>query len=131
MIKNFIRPLVLGIVILLAASAAMAQARGDVKTIRVPHVIRGLTGGEHVDYYVFRAKKGQKLRIDFSWKLTEDYKERDGGCSFTVSRSLDDYNPFGKASKNGRSWFGTAPRAGKYYIDVVAHPSARYTLRLK
>jgi len=37
---------------------------------------------------------------------------------------------FGKESAGGKRWTGKIPKTGNYYIYVVAHPDARYTLKV-
>jgi len=37
---------------------------------------------------------------------------------------------FGRGSNGGKKWTGKAPSTGDYYIFVVAHPSAHYTLKV-
>lgn len=37
---------------------------------------------------------------------------------------------FGKESENGNRWSGKIPRTKNYYIYVMAHPIADYTLRV-
>jgi hypothetical protein len=37
---------------------------------------------------------------------------------------------FGKESDNGNRWSGRIPRTKNYYIYVMAHPIADYTLRV-
>jgi hypothetical protein len=38
---------------------------------------------------------------------------------------------FGSASDRGRHWSGKVPRTGDYYIYVLAHPTAHYTLHMR
>jgi hypothetical protein len=91
--------------------------------------VRGFVGGESHDGYVVRARRGQTLKVRLSWR-----REGDNRASFAVSESPDYYTAepvkFGAESDGGRRWAGRVPRGGDYYIDVVAHPSARYTLRV-
>lgn len=37
---------------------------------------------------------------------------------------------FGKEFDNGKRWTGKIPKTSNYYIYVVAHPSAHYTLKV-
>lgn len=37
---------------------------------------------------------------------------------------------FGKRSEDNKRWTGKIPKTANYYIHVVAHPSARYTLKV-
>ncbi len=91
--------------------------------------VRGFIGGESHDSYVIRARKGSVLTVRLSWR-----REGDNRASVSVSESPDPYTgepvKFGNDSNNDRSWVGRIPRSGDYYIDVVAHPSAHYTLKV-
>ncbi len=120
--------------LLLAAGVAAAQEEMTLKDttpkrrLRSPASARGFIGGESHDSYVVRARRGQTLTVRISWR-------REGGnrAEFSVSESPDFYTAepaeFGAAS--GRRWSGKVPRSGDYYIYVVAHPTARYTLRVR
>ena len=116
--------------LLLAACAAAAQLKpAPPKRLRVPAAVRGFIGGESHDSYAVRVRRGQTLTVYLSWR-----REGDNQASFKVSESPDYYTgepvKFGAESDGGRRWVGRVPRSGDYYIDVVAHPSARYTLRV-
>jgi hypothetical protein len=91
--------------------------------------VRGFIGGESHDGYVVRARKGQTLTVRLSWR-----REGDNGASFAVSQSPDFYSgetdEFGAESDDGQRWAGKVPRTGDYYVYVVAHPAARYTLKV-
>jgi len=91
--------------------------------------VRGFIGGESHDSYVVRARKGQVLSVRLSWR-----REGDNRASLSVSESPDFYTAepvkFGSEYNDGKRWAGRIPRSGDYYIDVVAHPSARYTLKV-
>jgi hypothetical protein len=54
--------------------------------------------------------------------------------NFSVSESPDFFASepvkFGTGADNGKRWTGKTPRSGNYYIYVVAHPTADYTLRV-
>ena len=92
---------------------------------RVP--VHGSIGGESHNSYVIRARKGQILTVSLSWQRQDDNR-----ASFTVSESPDFSGApvkFGKGSDEDRKWSGKVPRTGNYYVHVVAHPSARYTLK--
>jgi hypothetical protein len=99
------------------------------RRLRSPAPVSGFIGGESHDGYVVRARKGQTLRVRISWR-----REGDNRASFSVNESPDYYSAepvkFGNESDNGKRWDGRVPRSGDYYIDVVAHPSAHYTLRV-
>lgn len=91
--------------------------------------MRGFIGGESHDGYVVRARKGQILTARLSWR-----REGENRASLAVSQSPDFYSgeaaTFGTEYDHGRRWSGRVPRTGDYYVYVVAHPSARYTLKV-
>ncbi len=116
--------------LLFTANATQAQEdKTPAKRLRSPATVRGFIGGEAHDSYVIHVRKGQTLAVQISWRHTEG-----NTASFSVSNSGDffDSEParFGKESDKGRRWRGKIPRTGNYYIYVVAHPDARYTLRV-
>jgi len=113
-------------------STRLAVARVETSSprrLRSLTPVRGFIGGESHDGYVVRARKGQVLTVNLSWR-----REGDNRASFAVSESPDPYTgepvKFGNDSDNGRRWVGRVPRSGDYYIDVVAHPSAHYSLKV-
>ena len=84
-------------------------------------VVRGFIGGEAHDSYEFHVKAGRKVTVTISSKGNK--------ASFSVTTSeFGESVSFGKASKGGKTWTGTIPETGVYFISVVAHPQARYTL---
>jgi hypothetical protein len=91
--------------------------------------VRGFVGGESHDSYVIRARKGQALTVRLSWR-----REGDNRASLSVSEAPDFYSAepakFGTEYDGGRRWEGRIPKTGDYYIYVVAHPSARYALKV-
>src|SRR5205085_2408958 len=115
-------------------AAATPAAATQVETaphrrLRSGATVSGFIGGESHDSYVVRARKGQVLSVRLSWRL-----EGDNRASLSVSESpdFDTAEPlkFGSESHDGKRWAGRVPRSGDYYIDVVAHPSAHYTLKV-
>jgi len=115
-------------------SAAPDAAGAQVETspprrLRSAATVRGFIGGESHDSYVVRARKGQVLSVRLSWR-----REGDNRASLSVSESPDFQTAepvkFGSEYDDGRRWAGRVPRSGDYYIDVVAHPSAHYTLKV-
>jgi hypothetical protein len=111
-----------------AAAGALVETSPP-RRLRSVATIRGFIGGESHDRYVVRARKGQVLTLRLSWR-----REGDNRASLSVSESPDFNNvepvKFGSEDNDGRRWSGRIPKSGDYYIDVVAHPSARYTLRV-
>lgn len=100
------------------------------KRLRPPAAIaRGFIGGESHDSYVVRARRGQTMTIRISWR-----READNNVDFTVATGRSFYNSepvkFGRESNGGKTWTGRIPITRDYYIYVVAHPTARYTLRV-
>ena len=127
-----ITPLILAVAtLLLTAEVAGAQPKlSPPRRLRSPATVRGFIGGESHDNYVIRAREGQTLTAYLSWR-----REGDNRASFTVRESPDYYAggpvKFGAESDGGRRWVGRIPGSGNYYIGVVAHPAARYTLRVR
>jgi len=109
---------------------ALAQVKtSPLRRLRSPATARGFIGGEAHDGYVVRARKGSVLTVRLSWR-----REGDNRASFTVSESPDYYAgepvKFGAEDSDGQRWTGRVPRTGNYYVYVVAHPSAHYTLKV-
>ncbi len=109
-----------------------ARAQNDTtpkKRLASPATAKGFIGGEAHDSYVIRARKGQKMSVQITWK-----REDNNRAEFTVSRSANFFNAdsvkFGKESNKGKNWRGTVPTTANYYIYVVAHPTAKYTLKV-
>ena len=121
---------VLTIAIFAATGSASAQSdRTPKKRLTNPATVKGYVGGEGHDSYVIRARKGQTLTVNISWRRKDDNR-----AEFTVSRSANFYTGgaanFGVESMNGKRWRGKISRTGNYYIYVVAHPTANYTLKV-
>lgn len=109
------------------ATSAWAQPQTKPKRVKAPATIRGLIGGEAGDWYVVRIARGRQLIVEISWK-----KEDDNTATFSVTESRDGGTiSFGKESDGGRKWTGKAPKTADYFIEVMAHPSAHYVLKLK
>ncbi|MEZ5344666.1 MAG: hypothetical protein R2681_03825 [Pyrinomonadaceae bacterium] len=90
----------------------------------------GFIGGEAHDAYVIKAIKGQKMTVEISWK--EDEGNR---AEFSVSTSASFFDGesvgFGEATEEGTRWTGKIPETADYFIYVVAHPSADYTIKVR
>lgn len=86
-------------------------------------VMRGFIGGEAHDSYEFHVKAGRKVTVTIT--------SQGNRASFSVGKEeFGEPVSFGKDSNKGRTWTGTIPETGVYFISVVAHPQARYTLRV-
>ena len=115
-------------VILVSAHLAQAQMEQEAMGVCFPDgkntaVVRGFIGGESHDSWVLHLKAGRKVTI----RITSAGNR----ASFSVSASeFGEAVSFGQESDGGRTWTGTIPQTGVYFISVVAHPSARYSLRV-
>ena len=96
------------------------------KRLHSPASVRGFIGGESHDEYVIHVRRGRVLTIRLSWR-----READNRAEFSV-RGSSNTEPvkFGMESDDGKRWTGRIPKSGDYYIDVYAHPTAHYTLRV-
>jgi hypothetical protein len=117
--------------VLLAAN--IAQGQGKIQRLRSPATVKGFIGGESHDSYVIRARQGQILTVQISWRPERHKEMGDNRAEFSISESPD-FNggqvTFGKESDKGKRWSGKIPKTGNYYIYVTAHPTAHYTLRV-
>ena len=121
---------------MLVAGVAAAQEDTTFKDtapkqrLQNPASVKGFIGGESHDSYVIRARKGQTMSVGISWR-----REGANRAEFTVSESPDAFTgeavKFGSDITNGRLWRGRIPKNGDYYIYVVAHPAAHYTLQVR
>ena len=118
--------------LLLAAIPALGQ--GHTRRLRSPATVRGLVGGESHDSYVIRAREGQIMTVQISWRRERQTEPGDNRAEFFVSESpnFEGGEPvkFGKESDKGKRWSGKIPKTGNYYIYVNAHPTAHYTLKV-
>ncbi len=118
-------------------AADIARAQDDAQKLRIPATVRGVIGGESHDSYVVRARAGQIMTVQISWRREHDEEWVDiNGNNFAQFwiGELSDYGAdpveFGKESNKGKRWSGKIPRTGNYYIYVTGFPIARYTLRV-
>ena len=97
------------------------------KLLRSSAAVSGVIGGEAHDSYAVQARKGQKLTVQIVWQ-----RKQNNRAEFTVSDSPNFFAAaqvrFGHATQKGTHWSGRVPKNGNYYIYVVAHPSAHYTI---
>lgn len=117
-------------VITIAAGAASAQEDATPKKrLNGPVTVSGEVGGEAHDSYVIRVRKGQRMTVQITWT-----KEDNNKAEFTVSRSANFYGAemvrFGQTTYLEDKWTARIPSTGDLYIYVVAHPSAKYKLRI-
>jgi hypothetical protein len=120
---------------MLVAGVAAAQEDPTFKAttpkqrLQTPASVKGFVGGESHDSYVIRARKGQTMSVGISWR-----REGANRAEFTVSESPNAFTgeaaKFGRDVTNGRLWTGRIPKNGDYYIYVIAHPTAHYTLKV-
>jgi hypothetical protein len=92
-----------------------------------------MIGGESHFSYVIRARKGQIMTVQISWRHEHD-ENGDNHAEFWVG-DLPNFNgdgqvKFGSESNEGKRWSGRIPKMGNYYIYVMAHPVAHYKLRV-
>jgi hypothetical protein len=112
----------------------IASGQEYVRQLRTPARVHGLIGGESHHSYVVRARMGQTMTVQISWRREHDDELGDNHAEFFVGE-LPDFDgdgcvKFGVESDDGTSWTGRIPKTGNYYIYVNAHPWARYTLRI-
>ncbi|MFS8086664.1 MAG: hypothetical protein ACMG6H_13610, partial [Acidobacteriota bacterium] len=107
----------------------LAQEEPKPKRLRIPRgkhsvVTRGLVGGEATDYYLVRARAGQKLTV----RATSPLKH----TQVNVSPEADDVHFANEPERSDLTrWTGTAPRTGDYLISVNVYPGGEhYTLRI-
>ena len=133
-VKTNVRKILLlaGIVatVTLASDVSWAQPRpSPPKRLRSPALVRGFIGGESHDAYVIRVAKGKTMTVQLSWRQVASNR-----AEFHVSDIPGFFGAspvtFGKDSADGKRWTGKIPKTGNYYIYVVAHPDARYTLKV-
>ena len=115
------------------SQAQVRQPPEYLERLRNPATVRGTIGGESHDSYVISARKGQVMTVRLSWRQ-ESTELGANQAQFYVSE-LADFGgegavKFGKESDNGNRWSGKIPRTKNYYIYVMAHPIAEYTLRV-
>ena|SRR6476660_3436171 len=121
----------------LALGADFALAQEYAVRLRNPATVRGFVGGESHNTYVIRARKGQTMTVEISWRREHNNEqgEHNGNnhAEFWVGESPDfdgDKVVLGKESSEGRHWSCKIPNPGNYYIYVSAYPAAHYTLRV-
>ena len=114
-------------------AAQTARAQEYTQRLRNPAVVRGFIGGESHNSYVIRARRGQVMTVQISCRHEHD-ENGDNHAEFWVG-NLPDFDgngsvKFGKEFNGGTRWTGKIPRTANYYIYVMAHPTAHYTLRV-
>jgi hypothetical protein len=100
------------------------------KRLYSPAKVLGFIGGESHDSHVIHVRQGQTLMVQLAWK-----PQGKNVASFMLSRSTNFFNAepvkFGQFSRGNTIWTGKVPKTGDYFIFVVAHPTAQYTLQVK
>jgi len=118
--------------LLLAATITWGQEY--TQRLRSPATVRSFIGGESHDSYLIRARKGQTMTVRISWQREHDNELGDNHAEFFVGElpnfGGDGRVEFGKESFKGKRWNGKIPKTGNYYIYVMAHPTAHYTLKV-
>ncbi len=117
-------------ILLFATQITSAQYDTTIKKrLKSPATVTGIIGGESHNSYVIRARKGQTMTVQITWK-----READNRAEFTISYSSSFFTAesvkFGKESNKGKTWRGKIPTTANYYIYVVANPSAKYVLKV-
>ncbi len=118
------------LVVLFAAAAANAQTDSTPKKrLKSPATVKGTVGGESHDSYVIRVRRGQRLRVQISWK-----GKGDKTAAFVVSKSGDffagDVVEGGRETYDGKNWSAKISATGDYYIYVTGHPAVDYALKV-
>ena len=112
----------------------IAWGQGRLQRLRSPATVKGFIVGESHDSYVIRARQGQIMTLQISWRTEHRKDLGDNRAGFFVSESPNfdgvGQDKFGEESDNGKRWSGKIPKTGNYYIYVTAHPTAHYTLRV-
>ena len=122
---------VLACAVVLLASTNLVQAQQEQEAEALSFagggktaVVQSSIGGEAHDSYVFHVRAGRTVTVAISSTANR--------AQFTVSTSeFGEQVNFGKFAKDGRTWTGTIPETGVFFISVVAHPIARYTLKVR
>ena len=121
------------ILLAVAIAVSSAWAHEYVKKLRSPATVKGFIGGESHDSYVIHARQGQTMTVEISWKPEHD-ENGDNHAEFWVGTRPDfdgdSLVKFGTESDEGKRWTGKVPATGNYYIYVLGHPTAEYTLKV-
>ena len=127
-LKQLARILTCIAAVFLLTNLTLAQEDQEAEGLCFPQesntaTVQGFIGGESHDSYVFHVKAGRKVTV----RITS----RGNRAAFSVSTSeFGEPVNFGKETSGGRTWTGTIPQTGVYFISVTAHPQARYRLRV-
>ena len=108
-------------------NVCLAQTPARKKRLHSPATVHGFVGGEVMNNFVIRARKGQTMTVRITWR-----KEENNTATFSVSPDSDSNSEAlaGEQSENGKRWTGKIPKTGNYLITVTAQPFAHYTLRV-
>ena len=115
-------------------AANIVHGQDHTRRLHSPAKVKGFVGGESHDSYVIHARKGQVMTVEIAWARVHDKDNGDNRAEFFVG-TLPNFDgdgqvKFGHESNNGKRWSGKIPKTGNYYIYVMAHPTAHYTLKV-
>lgn len=109
----------------------VAWAQEPAQRLRSPSTINGFVGGESHDTYVVQVRKGQTMTVRISWRREQDEDTTiNNRAEFWISKSCccGDRVSFGQTQEREKRWTAKIRETRDYYICVVAHPTAQYTL---
>jgi hypothetical protein len=109
------------------------QNTNEAKPLPVQSTVRGRIGGESHDSYVIYARAGQTMTVNLNTDKSPE-EDQQGRAEFTLSRFAGFFESepvdFGQSTADGASWSGKIPETADYYLYIVAHPVADYTLQV-
>src|SRR5215213_5896500 len=103
----------------LVAQDELGQSK-RVRLIKVQIEVSSTVGGNYIDSYVVKMKKGQEIHVRVENQTENSKVYFDTVLAGTETR-------FGSDSSEN-SWSGVAPKTGDYEIRVIAYPAAKYRL---
>lgn len=88
---------------------------------------KGKVGGESHDHYSIRLEQGKQITITL--------RSRGDVAEFMLSTQgpFRDAEPLrsDRMKQSKRQWSGSVPETGTYHIYVMAHPAAKYHLKIE
>ena len=128
-IKNMAVVMVAVAALLSSTVTCLSQVERKPVRLRFPRgrntaVVKGLVGGEVTDYYLVRARAGQRLIARATSPLRR--------TQVNVSWAADDAQLADEPERSDLTrWEGRVPRTGDYLITVNVYPGGeQYTLRV-